>query len=1032
MSSMPILLLLVSSALPAVDNDLVTVGEKIQQPAREYTSGPLWVWNDLLTPEALEHSLDALAEAHIRQVWVHPRPGLMTPYLSEDWFALWASTLEAARKRDMLVWIYDENSYPSGFAGGLVPEAMPESRALGLKFTTRERMVPSLPNVFAVYRTRGTAFENVTEAHKNQTLPADGPFVVVQLEEAKNSPWYAGRFHVDLLRPGVTEKFLEVTMEPYRKHFGAEFGKRIPGVFTDEPHLKGAGEVHWTPDLPEQFQQRWGYTLMDALPAMKDDSAQGRRLRHNYFQLLHELFVERWAKPYYDYCTEHGLEFTGHYWEHDWPKSASVPDNMGMSAWQHRPGIDILFNQYDEGPHAQFGNVRAVLELASVANQTGRARTLCETYGGSGAEMRFQDYKRIGDWVAVLGVNTINEHLSDVTIRGARKRDYPPTFSYHSPWMDSYKVLVDYFARVSYALSQGQQINPCIVLEPTTTAWMHHFDGTPVLEELGDSFQAMVVALAKEQLEFDLGSEQILRERGAVVQNTQGNPALEVGERRYSAVIIPAGMANLNAKTFALLESYVAQGGVVFSCAGPDLPSHIDAQPDARCDALRQAGTWRHVALEALTAAVQEYCKPTLRVVLDNPTAGIVYHHRRQLADGDIVFLTNTSEADTATGSILTNAGGVREVVLNTGAIRAYPFAPAKQGQIMAQFTLPPCGSLMLFLDKQAVPSAPAAPIAGARTKLALGPISVQRVDDNNLLLDYVDVAAGGEALTGVFWRKAAELTFKNNGLPGNLWDHAVQFGDELLRTPFPEGSGFEATYTFEIEGGTPTRLFAVIERADLYTVTCNDVPVSAAPGAWWLDRAFGKLDIAHAVHTGRNTLHLKAAPMTVFHELEAAHLVGDFGLKPAERGFVLVPAAPLVLGAWNQQGLPFFGHRVAYRATVTAKVDGARFVVALPAWNGVVARVRVNGEEAGHIYHAPMECDITAHLVTGQNQIEVEVCGSLRNTLGPNLGDPGTGITHPGSWNKAPETPQPPGADYFSIGYGLIEAFEVHRIALD
>jgi hypothetical protein len=110
--------------------------------------------------------------------------------------------------------------------------------------------------------------------------------------------------------------------------------------------------------------------------------------------------------------------------------------------------------------------------------------------------------------------------------------------------------------------------------------------------------------------------------------------------------------------------------------------------------------------------------------------------------------------------------------------------------------------------------------------------------------------------------------------------------------------------------------------------------------------------------------------------------------------------------------------------------VDGARFVVALPAWNGVVARVRVNGEEAGPIYHAPMECDITQHLVTGQNQIEVEVCGSLRNTLGPHLGDPGTGITHPGSWNMAPESPQPPGADYFSIGYGLTEAFEVHRLA--
>ena len=29
----------------------------------------------------------------------------------------------------MNVWIYDEEAYPSGFAGGLVPEVMPQARA---------------------------------------------------------------------------------------------------------------------------------------------------------------------------------------------------------------------------------------------------------------------------------------------------------------------------------------------------------------------------------------------------------------------------------------------------------------------------------------------------------------------------------------------------------------------------------------------------------------------------------------------------------------------------------------------------------------------------------------------------------------------------------------------------------------------------------------------------------------------------------------------------------------------------------------
>ena len=503
-----------------------------QHPPRDFTSAPFWVWNDFITPLQLEQTLAALAKEHIRQVIVHPRPGLMTPYLSEEWFALWRHALVLARQHHMLLWIYDENSYPSGFAGGHVPEAMPESRALGVKVEARRQVDCRSSDLLAVYRKTDQGYGRMVVSPADGMLP-DGDYRVVVLEKAGFSPWYGGRFHVDLIRPGVTEKFLEVTLEPYRCRFGDEFGKIIKGVFTDEPHLKPCGDIHWTPDLPEQFKQRWGTDIFEGLPYLKDTSEQGVLFRHHYFQLINELFVDRWAKPYYRYCDKVGLESTGHYWEHGWPSCTTVPDNMAMSAWQHRPGIDILFNDYAEGPQAQFGNTRSVLELASVANQTGRARTLCETYGGSGAEMSFEDYKRIGDWVAVLGVNTINEHLSDISLRGARKRDYPPTFSYHSPWIDCYHILVDYFARVSYALSQGQQRNTCLVLEPTSTAWIHHFEATPRLKEVGANFQALVVKLAQSQLEFDLGSEHIIQERGSVVVNTAGRSCFRVGERAY-------------------------------------------------------------------------------------------------------------------------------------------------------------------------------------------------------------------------------------------------------------------------------------------------------------------------------------------------------------------------------------------------------------------------------------------------------------------------------------------------------------------
>jgi len=70
---------------------------------------------------------------------------------------------------------------------------------------------------------------------------------------------------------------------------------------------------------------------------------------------------------------------------------------MAMYAWHQMPGIDMLFNQFNEtSPRAQFGNIRAVKELRSAANQVGYKRTLCETYGRRRMGRYLQGYEK--DW----------------------------------------------------------------------------------------------------------------------------------------------------------------------------------------------------------------------------------------------------------------------------------------------------------------------------------------------------------------------------------------------------------------------------------------------------------------------------------------------------------------------------------------------------------------------------------------------------------------------------------------------------------
>ncbi len=1003
-------------------------------PPRQYSSVPLWVWNDMLTEEQIISTMRDLAAQKVKQVFVHPRPGLTTPYLSDDWFRLWKVALKEAEKLDMNVWIYDENSYPSGFAGGLVPEAMPESRGLGLHFAEVKQAPKPADDILAVYSLTDNAFENVTEkARAGQPLP-EGRYLVASIRLAPTGGWFGGKFYVDLLHPGVTEKFIEITMEAYRRELGDHFGKRLPGWFTDEPHLAPAGGLHWSTNLRTDFKKRWGYDLTDLMPGLIQPIGDWKRVRHNYQQLLLEQFIDRWAKPCYEYCEKHNLEFTGHYWEHGWPDASHGPDNMAMYAWHQRPAIDTLMNQYNEGAQAQFGNVRAVLELSSVANQLSRQRTLCEAYGAGGWDLRFEDMKRIGDWLYVLGVNTLDEHLSYITIRGARKRDHPQSFSYHEPWWQDYHLLASYFTRLSAALSTGEQINSILLIEPTTTAWMYQTDGNH-LNKIGSEFQNLLTTMAKSQVEFDLGCEDIIARHGSV-----NGPAFKIGQRAYETVILPPLTENLNGKTIELLEAYAKAGGKVLCCGAP--PSLIEGIPSNRAITASQNASWKKIDKTELVKTLYAASNDPFAVKIDRGQTGNLFHHRRKLKDGQLLFLTNTSIDSPMTGSIESDAKSIEEWNLETGKIAPYSFTADNAG-LKAYFNLPQCGSLLLFLSEKPGQSAPK---EEPKTTLipAIAKPDVKRIAPNVLTIDFVDITAAGEIKKNIYFYRANQFAFQKNGMDRNPWDSAVQFRDELITRTFPPGSGFEAAYRFTIEGNVPKPLHIVIERPDLYTITCNGTPVSARKDSWWLDKAFGKINITSAAKSGENTVTIKASPMTIYHEIESAYVLGDFTLKAADSGFVIAPPQPTTLGrpdahvtapdgsgmraiGWDRQGCPFYAEGVSYKQEFIIAQTAGKYYVRLPNWYGSVARVTVNGKDAGRIYRQPWECDVTKSVKLGLNTVEVVVVGTLKNTLGPHHGNPPLGSAWPGMFQNGPETGPPPGQQYSTVAYGLFKPFELH-----
>ncbi len=1027
-----LLLVVLSSLMPlaaslARAQDSAELKALFADPPRQFSSAPLWVWNDMLTDDQIRQTLQDLAGQKVKQAFVHPRPGLMTPYLSDDWYRLWKVALDEAERLDMNLWIYDENSYPSGFAGGWVPQRMPESRGRGLRFEEVKQVPPLGEDVLGVYTLDGDKCVNITAAVRSGQPPRDGRTFVVRVARAPDQDWTAGRCYVDLLHPGVTEKFIDVTMEAYRRQIGDQFGGRVPGWFTDEPHLAPFGAPHWSDHLPEAFQQRWGYDLMEHLPSLNWPVGDWKRVRHNYFQLLLEQFIDRWAKPCYEYCERNHLEFTGHYWEHGWPSAGHGGDNMAMYAWHQRPAIDNLMNLYSEDVNGQFGNSRTVKELSSVANQLGRERTLCEAYGAGGWDLRFEDMKRIGDWLYVLGVNTLDEHLSYITLRGTRKRDHPQSFSYHEPWWNEYHVMAAYFTRLSAALSRGRQVNEILVLEPTTAAWMYQPDGStrPQMMEIGVSFQQLVNDLERAQVEYDLGCEDILARHGAV---DSGEPAaagsagaatrLVVGQRKYHTLVLPPHTENLNSPTIALLEKFLAGGGRVLSCGEP--AERVDGAVSGRVQTAAQSETWQKVDASHLPELLLVLDGGEFSIQRDVMDPGILFHQRRRLADGELLLLVNTSIEHASGGIIRTAAQGAERWDPATGRTESYP-AAKRAGGIDLRYDLPPCGSLLLLLTDSATRSSPAVDRT-VREIGPAGPLKIHRMAPNVLTLDFVDLKVGGETRTGIYCYNAAQLVFQKHGFEKNPWDHAVQFRDEIIRHEFAPDSGFELTYRFRISQSVPKGLKIVIERPDLYAISVNGQPAKETAGAWWLDRAFGCVELEDRARVGENSVTLTASPMTVFHEVEPAYLLGDFSAQAADSGFVLAPPVPLELGPWNKQGLPLYSHGVAYAAEYQIDDTGGEYFVRLPSWLGSIAKVVVNGQLAGHFVSRPWEVDVTEQMRAGRNTIEVQVIGTLKNTLGPHHGQPVLGKAWPWDFRQAPAEGPPPGAGYHTVGYGLFE----------
>jgi len=1004
---------------------------EFKNPGKEYRPSPFWSWNDLLVPEELRWQVRQMAEKGFGGYFMHSRVGLATEYLSEDWMECIGACLDEGKKVDTESWLYDEDKWPSGFAGGILP-------ALGDIYRARALVIEEVGDIksleaedvlrcFAV-RLSDSKLQGF-RAVNSQSEINDGESILAFKEQLQpKSNWFNGESYVDLLNPMVTKKFLDITFTPYERSFQNDFGEFMPGVFTDEPQYYIGGNLPWTGGMPEYFQKLNGYDVLDKLPLLFLEGEDSQKVRYDFWHAITQRFVEAFSKPFYEKCEELGLMLTGHYMAEDnlVYQMHFIGAAMPHYEFMQCPGIDHLGRNID--------NPLTLKQCSSAAHQFGRNRILCEIFGVSGHSMSFEDQKWIADFHFALGITFLCQHLTLYTMKGEQKRDYPPTISYHQPYWEDYKLANDYFARAGYLCSQGKFVADILLLHPMGSAWATY---APESEnEQATSYNRGLTKLQEDLLaihrDFDFGDEMILSNHTRV----EGDSLIVAKEGRYKLVIVPPSLT-WSWKTVDLLKECVTTGiPVVFLGETPTL---IDGEPaEEKWESIIEKATKVSASERALIEKTLDNLIPRNVSVVnaDGNEIGDIYVHHRIDGDKHIYFLSNKSRTETYIADVTFDvAGKVTEWMMDTGEIEDV-VSEIVDGRTNIELVFPPVGSHAIVIDTSAEVVRPEdSKEPGEPQVIKLSDTwDFERLHPNSLTLDICQYCLedGDWSEKTPIW-KARRAAWNAAGLGEYAGIQPWVLHKKNIKPTTALRLRLRTTFESEVTGKP---VFLVLESAKDYKFLVNgqnvltETSLGLSSGAyrnqWHWDKQFSKIDISPLVKEGENLIEL-SCQYGIDVQVEDMYLVGDFGVRKISDDKYILTDEPEILkdGDWGEQGYPFYAGSMSYngRLNLTSQ-NGKRVFLKLKNPKGCLFKISVNDEEPIPLWFQPWQVDITDLVRDGENTVSIEVVSTLRNTFGPLHHKAGDSLPWVGPGQFVDEANWTD--DYQLVPYGLLDGVEV------
>lgn len=356
--------------------------------------------------KTIRRYVQAIDEANMKALCVESRPH--PDFCGERWWQDMDIVLDEVKKREMKMWILDDEHFPTGYAGGTIRKKPDELRRQSVccriyEVKSGEILYAGLEQVlhpdavepseiekiltgimyyepdkifdddrllgFYAVRQDQAEEKDLTNLIKDNELTwycSEGDWKVYAMHLTRNAGPH--RDYINMMDKDSCRVLIDAVYEPHYERYKEEFGKTIMGFFSDEPEL-GNGHLYdslctlgknldypWSRELEKLLLELWGDKFLSNLTLLWENQAnpeQTANIRYEYMNFVTRLVQKHFSEQIGEWCREHGVEYIGHLIEDNNQHSqtgSSLGHYFRALRGQDMAGIDVVSGQvYPQG-----------------------------------------------------------------------------------------------------------------------------------------------------------------------------------------------------------------------------------------------------------------------------------------------------------------------------------------------------------------------------------------------------------------------------------------------------------------------------------------------------------------------------------------------------------------------------------------------------------------------------------------------------------------------------------------------------------